>query len=170
MGAAGDSDVMNRISGKFLSWLQDKTAPVYVIATANNLDGIITTKLELLRKGCFDEIFKVDLPDAEDRARIFKVCLERHGIKFRNKDKDQLVELVYLACDKKMNGFSGVDIYSVVVDVLCNGDIEEKTFSLDDFKKSINNTPISELMGEHIGNLMKNFKKYHFRDANKEGA
>jgi len=164
MGAAGDSDVMNRISGKFLSWLQDKEAPVFVVATANNLDGIIKTKPELLRKGRFDEIFKVDLPDVEDRAKIFKTCMEKHGVVLQTPQLlDNLAE--------NTDGFSGADIDSVVVEALRRSGISGKGMTSGDFTASIAAThPISELMGEEIKNLTDTFKKYHFRDANKEEA
>ena len=64
MNSNGDSGTSSRIFGTFLTWMQEKTAPVFVIATANNISGL---PAELLRKGRFDEIFFVDLPTKTER-------------------------------------------------------------------------------------------------------
>ena len=74
LGSNGDSGVSSRIFGQFLTWMQEKEAPVFVIATANNISNLPP---ELLRKGRFDEIFFVDLPTLAERKEIFKLHLER---------------------------------------------------------------------------------------------
>ena len=68
MNSSGDSGTSSRIFGTFLNWMQDKNAPVFVIATANNISGLPP---ELLRKGRFDEIFFVDMPTQKEREEIF---------------------------------------------------------------------------------------------------
>src|SRR5207248_2057021 len=75
-GASGDADagLGRRLFGSFLTWLQEKRAPVFVAATANDLDS---TPPELLRKGRFDEVFFVDLPEAQERREIFSIHLAR---------------------------------------------------------------------------------------------
>ena len=72
LGSNGDSGVSSRIFGQFLTWMQEKEAPVFVIATANNISNLPP---ELLRKGRFDEIFFVDLPTLAERKEIFKLNL-----------------------------------------------------------------------------------------------
>ena len=69
-GGGGDAGTTPRVFGTFLTWMQEKTAPVFVIATANDIDRLPP---ELLRKGRFDEIFFVDLPTAAERASIWGV-------------------------------------------------------------------------------------------------
>ncbi|MBD3753516.1 MAG: AAA family ATPase, partial [Micrococcales bacterium] len=73
-GGGNDSGTSSRVFGSFLSWMQDKTAPVFVIATANNIDALPP---EFLRKGRFDEIFFVDLPTDPERRQIWQVHLAR---------------------------------------------------------------------------------------------
>ena len=79
-GASTDSGTTARVFGTFLTWLSEKTAPVFVIATANNISGLPP---ELLRKGRLDEIFYVDLPSQEEREDIFRIHLQR-----RHRDPD----------------------------------------------------------------------------------
>ncbi len=74
LNSTGDSGVSTRIFGTFLTWMQEKQAPVFVIATANNIDNLPP---ELLRKGRFDEIFFVDLPTLNERVEIFKLHLKK---------------------------------------------------------------------------------------------
>ena len=66
-GGDADGGVSLRIQGSFLSWMQERRGDVFIVATANNIDQLPP---EFLRKGCFDEIFFVDLPDAETRAEM----------------------------------------------------------------------------------------------------
>ena len=72
LGNSGDSGTSSRIFGTFLSWMQEKTKPVFVVATANNIS---TLPSEMMRKGRFDEIFFIDLPTFNERKQIFKVHL-----------------------------------------------------------------------------------------------
>ena len=67
VGATGDSGTASRVFGSFLTWMQEKTAPVFVMATSNNVQSLPP---ELLRKGRFDEIFFVDMPAPDERAQI----------------------------------------------------------------------------------------------------
>ena len=100
-GGGGDSDggVSKRLFGSFLTWLQEKRADVFVVATANDLSALAP---ELLRKGRFDEIFFVDLPDAAEREAILRIHL-----RLRKQDADSLdVARVAGAAD----GFSGAEL------------------------------------------------------------
>lgn len=101
-GGAG-SEVATRLFGYFLTWMQEKTKQVFVVATANDISALPP---ELLRKGRFDEIFYVDFPNEEERNAIFKVHLEK-----RSKMNDQ-IDLKKLA--KATDKYSGADIESIV--------------------------------------------------------
>ena len=104
-GVGGNNDIMTRMFGYFLSWMQDKRSSVYVIATANNADNLPP---ELKRKGRFDEIFCVNLPTKNEREAIFKVHLEKRG------QLENLGSLAEITKDNYTGGFNGADIESVV--------------------------------------------------------
>jgi len=105
-GASG-GEVMTRMFGYFLTWMQEKKAPVYVLATANNISNLPP---EFTRRGRFDEIFKVDLPKGDGIADIFKI----HVTKRSGRDLSDDIDFDYLA--RKCNGklYSGADIASMV--------------------------------------------------------
>jgi SpoVK/Ycf46/Vps4 family AAA+-type ATPase len=107
--AGGDSDagLSKRVFGRLLSWLQDRKAPVFVVATSNDIEQLPP---ELTRKGRFDEIFFVDLPSAEERREIFAVHLRK-----RKRDP-KLFDLAALAAAAE--GFSGAEIEQAVVAAL----------------------------------------------------
>jgi SpoVK/Ycf46/Vps4 family AAA+-type ATPase len=105
-GGSGDADggLGRRLFGFFLTWLQEKRSDVFVVATANDLTSLPP---ELLRKGRFDEIFFVDLPDAESRRAIFEIHL-----KLRRQDPAGIdVAALVLASE----GFSGAEIEQAVI-------------------------------------------------------
>ena len=102
-GVGGNNDIMTRMFGYFLSWMQEKKSAVYVFATANNADKLPP---ELKRKGRFDEIFCVNLPNEKEREEIFKVHLKKKGRSIEKIDCNQLA--------KETEGFNGADIESVV--------------------------------------------------------
>jgi ATPase family associated with various cellular activities (AAA) len=105
-GGGGDSDggLSRRLFGSFLTWLQEKTAPVFVIATANDLSLLPP---ELLRKGRFDEIFFVDLPQAEEREQILRIHLRLRHQDPATFDLPALVEAT--------DGFSGAELEQAVI-------------------------------------------------------
>jgi SpoVK/Ycf46/Vps4 family AAA+-type ATPase len=104
MGAgSGDSGTTKRVIGTFLTWLQEKTAPVFVICTANNVHDIPP---EFMRAGRFDEVFFIDLPTKEGRKQIFEVLLRK--IKYNSKAFD-IEELATLT-----EGFSGAEIEKLI--------------------------------------------------------
>lgn len=149
VSSSNDSGVSSRIFGTFLTWMQEKTAPVFVIATANNIDKLPP---ELLRKGRFDEIFFVDLPTLSERKEIFKVHLAK-----RLKDAEVCAEvkpndvklITHLA--KMTEGFIGSEIEQVVISALCDAFFENRALKLSDFEKAIANTvPLSQTQKEQI--------------------
>lgn len=89
-GGGGDGGTSKRVFGNLLTWMQEKTAPVFVFATANNINGLPP---ELLRKGRFDEIFFVDFPTAEERKKILGIHISKLGRDVSKFDLDKLASL-----------------------------------------------------------------------------
>ncbi len=101
--ASVDAGVSSRILAAFLSWMQDRRAPVFVAATCNNVNALPP---ELIRKGRFDELFFVDLPNQAERQQIFSIQLSR---KKRNPAEFDLERVAQAA-----KGFSGAEIDAAV--------------------------------------------------------
>jgi SpoVK/Ycf46/Vps4 family AAA+-type ATPase len=102
-----DGGTTSRVFGSFISWLQEKTSPVFVVATANDVSQLPP---ELLRKGRFDEIFFVDLPNPDEREKIFRIHLKKKG---RKADQFDIQKIV--ACSQ---GFSGSEIEQAIISAL----------------------------------------------------
>ncbi|MGH7889109.1 MAG: AAA family ATPase, partial [Thermodesulfobacteriota bacterium] len=139
-GGNEDGGVSTRIFGTFLSWLQDRKEDVFIVATANDVAKLPP---EFLRKGRFDEIFFVDLPDAESRKSIFEIHLKKRGHETNQFDLQHLVELT--------EGFSGSEIEQVIVSGLYTAFSAKKELSsqilLDEIKLT---RPLSAAMAERI--------------------
>lgn len=105
--AYSDAGTTARVFGSFITWLQEKTAPVFVVATANDISQIPP---EFVRKGRFDEIFFVDLPAVDDRREIFEIHLKKRRREPGSFDLDALAAMTV--------GFSGAEIEQVVIDGL----------------------------------------------------
>ncbi|MEJ3744472.1 AAA family ATPase [Actinomycetes bacterium KLBMP 9797] len=149
--AAGDSGTSARVFGTFLTWMQEKTRPVFVIATANNLEGLPP---ELLRKGRFDEVFFVDLPTRVERRSIWTVHLRRRlrapaAAGSLVVDDALLTELCVLT-----EGYSGAEIEQVVVSALFEAFAARRPLVKDDLIRSVANmVPLSVTQAERIGAL-----------------
>ena len=148
-GGELDGGTSMRVFGSFLTWMQEKQKEVFVFATANNISRLPP---EMLRKGRFDEIFFVDLPDSEERKQIFEIHLRRKA-QMTNLDDDLVAET---------DGFSGSEIETIVNEAMFasyesahqDGKTPEvSTQSLRDAKSHI--TPLSATMEEEIGKLRK---------------
>lgn len=138
----GDSDggVSQRVIGSFLTWMQERKGDVFVIATANDVEKLPP---EFLRKGRFDEIFFVDLPDHEIRKEIFNIHLERRGITPEEIDLERITDLT--------EGFSGAELEQVVIGALYSSFANDSTISMADLEDEINSThPLSRTFGERI--------------------
>ena len=159
-GVGGNNDIMTRMFGYFLSWMQEKTSSVYVIATANNADNLPT---ELKRKGRFDEIFCVNLPNKEERKKIFEIHIDK---KKKNLDEATLNSVCQIT-----EGFNGADIESVVNEAVekCFIDsLDNKGTAFDEklLKGIASDTiSISKSCNKQIENLKKAFKENNFKDA-----
>ena len=117
-----DSGTSNRVLATFISWLSEKTKPVFVISTANNIDLL---PLEIIRKGRFDEIFFLDLPQEEERKEIFKIHLQE----FRP-DSWQLFNYSKLA--QLSNLFSGAEIRQSIIEGMYHAFYETREFTTED--------------------------------------
>ena len=118
----GDSGTSNRVLATFISWLSEKTKPVFVISTANNIDLL---PLEIIRKGRFDEIFFLDLPKTEEREEILKIHLQE----FRPNTWDSFD---YSKLAKLSESFSGAEIRQSVIEAMYLAFYEEREFTTDD--------------------------------------
>jgi SpoVK/Ycf46/Vps4 family AAA+-type ATPase len=118
----GDSGTSNRVLGTFVSWLSEKKKPVFVIATANNIDLL---PLEIIRKGRFDEIFFLDLPKKEEREEIFKIHIkEFRPNSWESFDYSKLAEL--------SESFSGAEIRQSIIEGMYLAFYEKREFTTDD--------------------------------------
>ncbi len=104
---AGSDATMVRIMGRFLTWMQENPAPVFVVATANSVTGLPP---EMLRRGRFDELFFVDLPNYHERKQIFEIHLRKRGFTPDDFDIAKLSE--------KSEGYSGAEIEQVVLSAM----------------------------------------------------
>jgi hypothetical protein len=139
----GDSGTGRRVLGTFLTWLQEREADVFVVATANDVARLPP---ELMRKGRFDEIFFVDLPSAEVRQEIFAVHLRR-----RRRDPSAF-DLPALAAAS--DGFSGAEIEQVVVSGLYSAFAEGQELTTAQLRAEVDQTvPLSVTMRERIESL-----------------
>lgn len=141
--SASDGGTTARVIGLLLTWMQEKQAPVFVVATANNLKGLPP---ELLRKGRLDEIFFVDLPRGRERAEIFQIHLRRLR---RDPAAFDLKKLVTAT-----RGFSGAEIEQVIISALHDSFFDNRELDTQDMVRAIEDTvPLSRTMREEVNQL-----------------
>jgi SpoVK/Ycf46/Vps4 family AAA+-type ATPase len=143
-GTAGSADsdggTSSRIFGSFLTWMQEKTSPVFVMATANRVERLPG---EFLRKGRFDEIFFVDLPTQEERQEIFKIHLSKRHRDLERFDIEQLAKVA--------DGFSGAEIEQALIAAMYDAFAQEREFTQLDIIAAIKSTlPLSRTMTEQV--------------------
>ncbi len=142
-GGGEDGGVSQRVFGSFLSWLQDRRAPVFTVATANDVHRLPP---ELLRKGRFDEVFFVDLPDAATRREILRVHLRR-----RNQDPGQF-DLDALASSTEQ--FSGAELEQIIVAGLYSSFAERQALTTAALRAEAQGTrPLAHVMREKVDAL-----------------
>ncbi len=150
-GSSGDSGTSTRVFATFLTWMQEKTNPVFVIATANNIHALPP---EMLRKGRFDEIFFVDLPTRKERVDIFLLHIKkrlRHKVAVGDFKLDTSV-LNKLA--DITEGFVGAEIEHAVIGALFEAFSENRAITFEDFEKAVRNTvPLSVTQAEQIRSI-----------------
>jgi len=132
----GDSGTSNRVLATFISWLSEKTKPVFVISTANNIDLL---PLEIIRKGRFDEIFFLDLPQKEEREEIFKIHLKE----FRPNSWESFD---YSKLAQRSESFSGAEIRQSIIEGMYHAFYEKREFTTDDICMALNELiPLADL-------------------------
>lgn len=138
-----DGGTTARVFGTLLTWLQEKTAPVFVVATANDITGLPP---ELLRKGRLDEVFFVDLPDAAEREDILRIHLSKRS-------RDPRTFALGLVAEKG-EGFSGSELEQVVIAALYSAFAEDRDIRTEDLIEALDETvPISRTADETISAL-----------------
>lgn len=143
--ASGDQDggVSQRVLGTLLTWMAERKSSVFMVATANVIDRLPP---ELVRKGRFDELFFVDLPEAEIRAEIFRIHLQRRELEASAFDLAQLAAA--------SDGFSGAEIEQVVVSALYAAQAQQQAVDNGTLLRGIQATsPLSVIMAERLGEL-----------------
>jgi SpoVK/Ycf46/Vps4 family AAA+-type ATPase len=149
-----DGGTSARVFGSFLSYMQEKNAPVFVVATANDVTQLPP---EMLRKGSWDDLFFVDLPNENDRQAIWRIVIARH-----QRDPDDL-DTLQLA--RITDGLTGSEIEQAFVDALyCAFDQEEEPTDLTIAAVLNDLVPLSKLMAEQIAAL-RNWAKGRARCA-----
>jgi ATP-dependent 26S proteasome regulatory subunit len=149
-----DGGTTARVFGTFLTWLSEKTASVFVVATANDVSQLPP---ELLRKGRLDEIFYVDLPSEEEREEIFRIHITRRG---RDAEKFDIKAFANASKD-----FSGAEIEEAIISALYDAFYAKQELATTHVLSSLNQTvPLAKTMAEKI-NSQRNWAVGRARNA-----
>ena len=141
----------SHVFSSFLTWMQEKPALVFVAATANRIQAI---PAEVIRKGRFDQVFFVDLPNDEERKQIFEIYLRRNGADLKDFD------LVFLAAATK--GYNGAEIEQAVVSARIEAYHEGRTFTIDDITR---NTARMVALSKTMEDQMKRIRSWAYGRA-----
>jgi len=145
--SSGDSGTTSRVLATFITWLSEKATPVFVVATANNIDCIPP---EILRKGRFDEMFFLNLPTREEREAIFEVHLRKYR-------PDAVTNFQLPLLGQLSKDFSGAEIEAVVIESMRLGFNENREFNNEDVLISIQNlVPLARTKSKEI-DLLKDW-------------
>jgi len=153
---ATDGGTTARVFGTFLTWLSEKSAPVFVVATANDVSQLPP---ELLRKGRLDEIFYVDLPTEEERTEIFRIHLLKRS---RDANLFDLQTLVAASQD-----FSGAEIEQAIISALYDAFYAKQELGTDHILEALGQTvPMAKTMSEKVS-VQRNWADGRARNASK---
>jgi SpoVK/Ycf46/Vps4 family AAA+-type ATPase len=151
---ATDGGTTARVFGTFLTWLSEKTAPVFVVATANDISQLPP---ELLRKGRLDEIFFVDLPSKQERSDIFRIHITKHKRDAAQFDLETLGET--------SKDFSGAEIEEAINSALYDAFYARTQLATEHVLKALKETvPLAKTMDEQI-NRLRNWAEGRARNA-----
>ncbi len=138
-----DTGVLDRLFSYFLTWMQEKTAGLFVVATANRIDLL---PAEMIRKGRFDQVFFIDLPDADERLEIFKIHLSRRGL-------DPSGMRLNLIADRA-EGWTGAEIEQAVIAAIIAARIAKEPVSDKYMFMSLHQiVPLSKTMKEQVNHI-----------------
>lgn len=154
----GSNDVTTRLFGQFLTWMQEKENTVFIVATANNISNMPP---EFLRKGRFDELFFVDLPNGEERRKIFDIHLKK-----RNKWNKEIDSISLI---KETEGYNGADIEAIVKDTIETAFLENKQIiTTEDLIKSTKDIKsISCTLKDKMKQIKKTIEQIDIKNASK---
>jgi SpoVK/Ycf46/Vps4 family AAA+-type ATPase len=143
-GQSNDSGVSQRLFGSLLTWMNDKTSPCFVVATANNIEALPP---EFKRKGRFDEIWFVDTPNNAERREILTVHLSRHGVEMSDRHLTKLVQLT--------EEFVGAELGQVTNEAaIIAAELGLDAIHLDHMERAIAQTvPLARSQAETLANL-----------------
>jgi len=151
---ATDGGTTARVFGTFLTWLSEKTSPVFVVTTANDISQLPP---ELLRKGRLDEIFFVDLPTAKEREEVFRIHILKRGRKAEEFDLETLV--------KGSENFSGAEIEEAINSALYDAFYDQEELRTEHVIEALRQTvPLAKTMDEQI-NRLRNWAEGRARNA-----
>lgn len=155
----GGNDVTTRLFGQFLTWMQEKENTVFIVATANDISKMPP---EFFRKGRFDELFFVNLPNGEERRKILDIHLKKR--KKWNKQIDSI------ALIKETQGFNGADLEAVVKDTIEMAFIDgRETLTTEDLLRTVKDTKsISNTLKDKITEIKSAIEKIDIKPASKE--
>ena len=156
----GSGEITTRLLGTFLTWMQEKTSRVFVVATANKIQDLPS---ELLRKGRFDEVFYIGMPNEKEREQIFRIHLEKRKACLDDMDIKKL--------SKKTKGYSGADIEGVVRESIEMAFVKREPLTVEDVDNAIKKThPLTEIMRDSIAKLTLFYRRNKFKSANSDDA
>jgi SpoVK/Ycf46/Vps4 family AAA+-type ATPase len=143
-GVSMDSGASQRVFGTLLTWMQEKSSSVFIVATANNIHSLPP---ELLRKGRFDEIFFINLPNYSERKQILKVHLQRFRPETLDFDIDRIAEIA--------EDFSGAELEQAIIEGMYSAFNQNRDLATEDIVVAVKNTfPLASTAREQI-NYMK---------------
>lgn len=146
-GGSGDSGASSRVLGTFLTWLQETGAPVFVVATANNITHL---PAELTRAGRFDNIFSTGLPSAKERLEVLNIHLNKRNWDaddFSGRDKQKVITA--------SSGYVGAEIEQAIKDALVNAFSENEDLTMDHVVSAINDiVPLSTTYAAQIAEML----------------
>jgi SpoVK/Ycf46/Vps4 family AAA+-type ATPase len=155
---SGDSGTTSRVLATFLTWMSEKTSPVFVVATANNIEWIPP---EVIRKGRFDEVFFLALPTKEERQAIFSVHLKKAR-------PNRITEFKLSLLSELSKDFSGAEIEQVVIEAMRIGYSKGRDFTTEDLLTAIQKiVPLARTKNKELTLLQQWFESGNVVSASK---
>lgn len=160
MGGSGASEVSSRLFGYFLTWMQEKTGSVFVIATANDITALPP---ELLRKGRFDEVFYVGFPNLEERQAILAIHLKDTWSTLSRDEQKTLAA--------QCRDYAGADIQNAVNEARENAFLADHELDFKALEAAIGNTvPLRETLRDKVGEYEERFEKLKLKPASRSSG
>ncbi|MEE1920681.1 AAA family ATPase [Pseudomonas sp. 148P] len=155
MSSGSGSEVSSRLFGYFLTWMQEKTGAVFVIATANNITALPP---ELLRKGRFDEVFYVGFPNGSERGAILDIHLKGDALELKPEERHKLV--------RQCRDYAGADIQNAINEAREAAFLDNRKLKFEDLEAAIELTvPLRETLREQVGKYEELFEKLKLKPA-----